>query len=74
MSVITARTRLPQCCPMATMRSASRAPSSGVFMNAPEPIFTSSTIECDPAASFLDMMDEAMSGSESTVAVTSRRA
>ena len=35
-------------------------------MNAPEPIFTSSTMECAPAASFLDMMDDVMSGREST--------
>ncbi len=43
-------------------------------MNAPEPHFTSSTTERAPPASFLDMMLLAISGTESTVAVTSRSA
>ena len=43
-------------------------------MNAPSPTFTSSTIACAPAASFFDMIEEAMSGTMSTVAVTSRSA
>ena len=71
---MTATTFRPQARPMRTILSASFWPSSSVFMNAPEPILTSSTIECAPAASFLDMMEDVMSGSESIVAVTSRRA
>ena len=43
-------------------------------MNAPAPNFTSSTSDCVPSAIFFDMIDEAISGIDSTVAVTSRRA
>ena len=43
-------------------------------MKAPSPTFTSSTIASAPAASFLDMIEEAISERWSTVAVTSRRA
>ena len=42
-------------------------------MKAPSPTLTSSTIASAPAASFLDMMLEAISGTMSTVPVTSRR-
>ena len=42
-------------------------------MNAPLPTFTSSTNASTPSASFLHMMDDAISGMDSTVAVTSRR-
>lgn len=44
------------------------------FMNAPEPTFTSSTRVPVPSAIFLLMIEEAISGMASTVAVTSRRA
>ncbi len=40
-------------------------------MNAPSPTLTSSTIASAPPASFFDMIEEAMSGTMSTVAVTS---
>ena len=43
-------------------------------MKAPLPVLTSSTIAALPAASFLLMIEAAMSGMESTVAVTSRSA
>ena len=43
-------------------------------MIAPLPVFTSSTTTSQPAASFLDRMDETTSGRLSTVAVTSRSA
>ena len=43
-------------------------------MKAPSPTFTSSTTRSAPAASFLDMIDEAISGTMSMVAVTSRSA
>ena len=70
----TAATLRPHSLPMPTISSASSRASSSVFMKAPEPTLTSSTMECAPAASFFDMMEEAMSGVLSTVAVTSRRA
>ena len=50
------------------------AASSRVFMKAPSPTLTSSTIASAPAASFFDMIEEAISGTMSTVAVTSRNA
>ena len=43
-------------------------------MNAPSPTLTSSTIASAPAASFFDMIELAISGTMSTVAVTSRSA
>ena len=43
-------------------------------MNAPEPVLTSSRMQSEPAASFLLMIEDAISGIESTVAVTSRSA
>ena len=42
--------------------------------NAPEPTFTSSTRASVPSAIFFDMIELAISGTASTVAVTSRRA
>ena len=42
--------------------------------NAPDPVFTSRTRPSSPSASFFDMMLAAMSGIDSTVAVTSRSA
>ena len=64
----------PQALPMATMFRARMRASSGVFIKAPEPAFTSSTIFFEPAASFFDMMLDVIRGMESTVAVTSRSA
>ena len=43
-------------------------------MKAPLPTLTSSTSASIPSASFLDMIEPAMSGIDSTVAVTSRSA
>ena len=60
--------------PMSSMASARAAASAGVFINAPLPYLTSKTILCAPAASFLLIMLEAISGRLSTVQVTSRRA
>ena len=74
MSVMRATVVRPTSSPSSTMHSASLMASSGVFMKAPLPHFTSSRILSAPAAIFLLMMLEAMSGMESTVAVTSRRA
>ena len=55
------------------VRASSRA-SASVRMNAPEPTFTSRTMLWAPPASFLLMMLAAISGSDSTVPVTSRSA
>ena len=60
--------------PSSSICSASTRASSSVFMNAPSPTLTSSTIASAPAASFFDMIDAAISGTMSTVAVTSRSA
>jgi hypothetical protein len=43
-------------------------------MNAPEPVFTSRTSASAPSAIFLLMIELAISGIDSTVAVTSRSA
>ena len=74
MSVSRQTTSRPSRRPRSTICSARIRASSTVFMNAPSPTFTSSTIASIPAASFFDMIDDAMSGTMSTVAVTSRRA
>ena len=60
--------------PSDSITSASSCASWSVFMNAPSPTFTSSTIACAPAASFFDMIDAAIREIWSTVAVTSLRA
>ena len=70
-SVITAATRFPTSAPISTIRSASAFASSGVSMNAPVPVLTSSTIASDPDASFLLITLDAISGMLRTVAVTS---
>ena len=74
MEVRRALTRLPAPWPMATMVLAKSRASSRVFMKAPRPTFTSKTMLRAPAASFLLMMELAIKGTLSTVAVTSRRA
>ena len=43
-------------------------------MKAPEPVLTSRSSPSSPSASFLDMIDDEISGIEGTVAVASRRA
>ena len=48
------------------------ARSRGTPQKAPEPTFTSMTSASSPAASFFERIDAVMSGTESTVAVTSR--
>ncbi len=60
--------------PIPTIICASRRASTCFFMNAPLPTFTSSTSASTPSASFFDMIDDAISGIDSTVAVTSRSA
>ncbi len=72
--MITAVVRTPLASPMTTIASASRIASSRDRMNAPEPVFTSSTRASVPSAIFFDMIELAMSGIDSTVEVTSRNA
>jgi len=74
MSEMTAIVCLPTLFPMRTIAFASFSESSGVFMKAPAPVFTSSTMASAPAAIFLLIIELAMSGIELTVPVTSRRA
>ena len=59
---------------MSAIRTASASASAAVFINAPAPYLTSSTITSLPPAIFLLITDAAMSGALSTVAVTSRSA
>ncbi len=74
MSVSRAVVRTPWSVPNSTMVAASSRASSRFFMKAPEPTLTSRTREPVPSAIFLDMIEEAMRGMDSTVPVTSRRA
>ena len=53
---------------------ASSRACSTVFMNAPEPTFTSRTSAPVPSAIFLLIMEAEISGIDSTVPVTSRNA
>ena len=67
-------TRVPCADPIPTMVSASARAEGSSFMNAPEPVLTSSTNPSIPSASFFDMIEEAMRGSDGTVPVESRSA
>ena len=62
MSVTAARVGRPQSAASAVHASASSAASSGVFMNAPLPAFTSRSIRSVPIASFFDITLVAISG------------
>ena len=70
----TATTVVAWAAPIPTMVSASSVASSIVFMKAPEPTFTSRMSASRPSASFFDMIDEAMRGTDGTVPVAERRA
>ena len=74
MEVRTALVGRPASLPISTMVRASWRARSFVFMNAPSPYLTSRTMASAPEAIFLLMMELAMSGMLSTVAVASRRA
>ena len=74
MSVSTATVATPWRCPSPTMVRASRRAVSRSGRNAPEPTLTSSTNDAVPSAIFFDMIELAMSGMDSTVPVTSRKA
>ena len=73
-AVCNAAVRTPFAAPSATIVSARRRPSSGSGRNAPAPNLTSSTSASVPSAIFFDMIDDAISGMDSTVPVTSRSA
>ena len=64
----------PAFLPIFTISSARAKASSLLFIKAPLPVFTSNTMASAPAASFLLIMELAISDILSTVAVTSRRA
>lgn len=74
MAVSRATVLTPASVPSSTMVMASSRARSTVFMNAPEPTLTSSTSAPVPSAIFFDMIEEAISGIDSTVPVTSRSA
>ena len=71
MSVTAARVGRPQSFASAVHTSASFAASSGVFMNAPLPAFTSRSTRSVPIASFFAITLASISGTEGTVAVAS---
>ena len=60
--------------PVSTISWASYSASARFFMNAPLPVFTSSTSASIPSAIFLLMIEAQIRKGLSTVAVTSRRA
>ena len=74
MSVTAARAARPMPCASCRQARASASASPSVFMKAPDPTFTSSRMRSVPTASFFDITLAAMSGTEGTVAVASRRA
>ena len=74
MAVSSATVRQPCASPMPIMVVASTCDWTGSVMNAPLPVLMSSTSPESPSAIFLDMMLAEMSGMDSTVPVTSRRA
>ena len=72
MSVMSVRTGRPASAAVRRMLAASSRAESSVGMNAPLPDFTSMTSASRPAAIFFDRIDAVMSGTDSTVPVTSR--
>ena len=73
-AVSSALVRTPCASPRSTIVRASCRAESRSRMKAPLPTLTSSTSDPVPSAIFLDMMELAMSGIDSTVPVTSRSA
>ncbi|SIN55512.1 Uncharacterised protein [Mycobacteroides abscessus subsp. abscessus] len=64
----------PCAVPRSTIAEANSRARCSDFMNAPAPTLTSRTSAAVPSASFLLMIDPAMSGIDSTVPVISRSA
>ena len=73
-SVIRAIVFFPALSPMSTSAFESFIESSKVFIKAPLPVLTSKSIQSAPQDIFLLIIDEAIRGMASTVAVTSLRA
>ena len=74
MRVSSATVRTPASSPSPTIVRASSRALSTSGMKAPAPTLTSSSTASAPPAIFLLMIELAMSGTDSTVPVTSRRA
>ncbi len=74
MSVRTASVFTPNARPVPIMFRARCSASSRVCMKAPLPHFTSRTRPSGPSAIFFDIMLAVISGTDSIVPVTSRRA
>ena len=72
MPVISAEVVSPAPLATSTRLVASSVASRLLAMKAPLPTLTSSTSDCSPAASFFDRIEAVISGTDSTVAVTSR--
>ena len=73
-AVTRARVFTPALVPSDTIVRANSSARLGSDINAPLPVFTSKTNALVPSAIFFDMIDDAINGIASTVAVTSRRA
>ena len=74
MSVTTATTFLPASVPMSTIRRPRSSAAFCVLLKLPWPHLTSKTMASEPLASFLLMMEDAISEMLFTVPVTSRSA
>ena len=74
MAVTMAKVLTPARLPSPTMTWANSAAFLGSLIKAPTPVLTSRTSASVPSAIFLLIIDDAMSGIASTVAVTSRNA
>ena len=72
MPVTSAEVFRPAPLATSTRLFASVVASRDFSMKAPLPTFTSSTSDCRPAASFFDRIEAVISGTDSTVPVTSR--
>ena len=73
-AVTSARVLTPASRPSCTIVRASSPALAGSLINAPLPVLTSRTNAEVPSAIFLDIIEDAISGIASTVAVTSRKA
>ena len=71
-SVISAAVGQPAPLATSTKARAKAVASLWVFINAPEPTFTSKTSPCRPADSFFDKIEAVIRSTLSTVPVTSR--
>ena len=72
MAVRMPRVRIPSWRPRETRRWARASERSSSWNDEPLPALTSSTSAASPSACFLDRIEEAMRGTDSTVAVALR--